>query len=103
MNGRKPRLMRKGIAPLVVAALVAAGGLTACSDNSGGARKPKVGVILPDAATSSRWETADRRYLDAAFRKAGVESIIQNAQGDKNAFQTVADQMITEGVNVLMI
>ncbi len=28
---------------------------------------------------------------------------IQNAQGDKNQFQTIADQMITNGVNVLMI
>ena len=28
---------------------------------------------------------------------------IQNAQNDKNAFQTIADQMITNGATVLMI
>ena len=27
----------------------------------------KVGVILPDAASSARWETADRPFLEQAF------------------------------------
>ena len=53
-------------------------------------------MILPDSASSARWETADRKYLEAAFKAAGVEYDIQNAQGDKTAFQTIADQMITE-------
>src|SRR5207244_10797036 len=34
---------------------------------------------------------------------AGVKNDIENAQGDKNAFQTLADQLITKGVNVLVI
>ncbi|HET8682742.1 MAG TPA: substrate-binding domain-containing protein, partial [Micromonosporaceae bacterium] len=52
---------------------------------------------------SARWETADRRYLEAAFKAAGVQYDIQNAQNDKTAFQTIADQMITNGATVLMI
>ena len=64
---------------------------------------PKVGVILPDTKSSARWETADAKYLEEAFEAAGVEYDIQNAQGDKTQFQTIADQMITSGVNVLMI
>jgi D-xylose transport system substrate-binding protein len=90
---------------LAAAGLLVATGLTACGDDPGpvGPRTPKIGVILPDSATSNRWETADRRFLDAAFKAAGIDAIIQNAQGDKNAFQTLADQMITEGANVLMI
>ena len=60
-------------------------------------------MILPDSKSSARWETADRKYLEAAFKAAGVEYDIQNAQGDKTQFQTIADQMITSGVNVLMI
>jgi len=42
-----------------------------------------VGVILPDAASSNRWETADRGFLQAAFDAAGVKVDIQNANGDK--------------------
>jgi len=68
-----------------------------------GGKTPKIGVILPDTKSSARWETADKRYLEEAFKAAGVEYDIQNAQGDKTQFQTIADQMITGGANVLMI
>ena len=63
----------------------------------------KVGVILPDAASSARWETADRRFLSEAFEAAGVESDIQNANGDKAKFATIADQMLNSGATVLLI
>ncbi|MBE2320172.1 substrate-binding domain-containing protein [Solirubrobacter sp. CPCC 204708] len=63
----------------------------------------KVGVILPDAASSARWETADRKFLGDAFKAAGVESDIQNANGDKAKFATIADQMLNAGANVLLI
>ncbi|MBC9714845.1 substrate-binding domain-containing protein [Streptomyces sp. TRM66268-LWL] len=100
--------MRKGLLS-TVAALSLAGSLTACGSDSGGessgsgAKKPKIGVILPDSKSSARWETADRKYLGEAFKAAGVDYDIQNAQGDKQQFQTIADQMITSGVNVLVI
>jgi D-xylose transport system substrate-binding protein len=102
--------MRRGITALA-ALVVAVGGLAACgnssSSNSGSgsnnAKTPKIGVILPDSKSSARWETADRKYLSDAFKAAGVKYDIQNAQGDKSAFQTIADQMITNGANVLMI
>ncbi|HEV2869919.1 MAG TPA: substrate-binding domain-containing protein, partial [Actinomycetota bacterium] len=69
----------------------------------GGGKTPKVGVILPDTKSSARWETADKKYLEEAFKAAGVEYDIQNAQGDKTQFQTIADGMISSGVKVLMI
>jgi D-xylose transport system substrate-binding protein len=69
----------------------------------GGGKTPKIGVILPDTKSSARWETADKPLLEAAFKAAGVDYDIQNAQGDKTQFQTIADQMITGGANVLMI
>ena len=69
----------------------------------GDAAKAKIGVILPDAASSARWETADRRFLGEAFKAAGVEYDIQNANGDKAKFSTIADQMINSGVTVLML
>jgi D-xylose transport system substrate-binding protein len=100
--------MRRGIIALAAAGLLAVTGLTACGGDDGdsggtSSKKPKIGVILPDSKSSARWETADRKYLEAAFKAAGVEYDIQNAQNDKNAFQTIADQMLTSGVNVLMI
>jgi D-xylose transport system substrate-binding protein len=90
---------------LATAGLLATGTMAACGDSGSdaGSARPKIGVILPDSATSNRWEQADRRYLEAAFKAAGVDSDIQNAQGDKNAFLTLADQMIISKVNVLMI
>jgi D-xylose transport system substrate-binding protein len=75
------------------------GGGGAASEEAAG----KVGVILPDAASSARWETADRRFLGEAFEAAGVEYDIQNANGDKAKFATIADQMINSGVTVLML
>jgi D-xylose transport system substrate-binding protein len=89
--------------------------IAACGDDepttSGGgggestpaATDAKVGVILPDAASSARWETADRKFLGEAFDAAGVESDIQNANGDKAKFATIADQMLNSGANVLLI
>ncbi|MEV4515676.1 substrate-binding domain-containing protein [Dactylosporangium sp. NPDC049525] len=103
--------MRKGILSLLAVGVLATGGLTACGDDkasdpgtgSGNTKKAKIGVILPDSKSSARWETADRKYLEQAFKTAGVDYDIQNAQNDKAAFQTIAEQMITGGVNVLMI
>ena len=115
------RTHRKNVV-LGVAAVLAAGLLAACSSSkstpaaatptSGGAApttsaaaasKAFVGVILPDSASSDRWETQDRPALSAAFQAKGVKFDIQNAQGDKQKFGTIADQMIGEGVNVLVI
>ena len=68
----------------------------------GGAAAGKIGVILPDTMTS-RWETADRPFLETAFKAAGVDYDIQNALGDRTAMQTIADQMIANGATVLAI
>jgi D-xylose transport system substrate-binding protein len=98
-----------------IAALVAVGAFaltaSACGGDDGssgggggdsGAAK-KVGVILPDATTSPRWEANDRPSLKKAFDDAGIESDIQNAGGDTAKFGTICDSMINEGVKVLMI
>ena len=63
----------------------------------------KVGFILPDSASSVRWESFDRPLITAACEAAGIECDIQNAEGDKNNMATIADQMIADGVGVLAI
>ncbi|WP_405100613.1 sugar ABC transporter substrate-binding protein [Micromonospora sp. NBC_01412] len=98
--------MRRGILTIAAVGMLTAGNLTACggeSDDTASRPKPKIGVILPDSASSNRWEAADRKYLAAAFEDAGVEYDIQNAHNDKARFVTIAEQMITNGVTALMI
>jgi len=75
----------------------------AASGGSSAAVEGKIGVILPDTESSARWETADRPFFQKAFADAGVQSDIQNAQGDATQFQTIADGMISAGVKALII
>jgi D-xylose transport system substrate-binding protein len=106
------RMRKIAVAGLVVLPLL----LTACGGSSGGdtgtgsggdggnkAEGGKVGVILPDAATSPRWENNDRPALQKAIEAAGYEADIQNASKDVTKFASLCDSMINEGVNVLMI
>jgi D-xylose transport system substrate-binding protein len=90
---------------LAISALVASFALilTGCSSSDEGSADGFVGVILPDAASSARWETADRGFLQAAFDAAGVKVDIQNANGDAAAFQTIADGMLSAGAKVLIL
>ncbi len=95
--------------PLLGAAMT----LTACgSDSDGGGdtgsdggsdATGKIGVILPDTESSVRWESADRPALESAFKEAGVEYDIQNAEGDAERMTQIADTMIGNGVTVLAI
>jgi D-xylose transport system substrate-binding protein len=102
---------RTRIASIAAASALVLFGAAACGssdDNKksdGGTKNSagKVGVILPDATTSPRWEGNDRPSLQKAFDDAGIESDIQNAGGDTAKFGTICDSMINEGVKVLMI
>ena len=92
---------RSAVAAVIASAALALTGFVSAS--SATAAGVQVGVILPDAASSARWETADRVFLAAAFKKAGVTADIQNANGDKAKFATIADQMLAKGVKVLIM
>ena len=81
----------------------AAGGGTESTAAAPEKKPDKVAVLLPDSKSSVRWETADRPFLDAAFKKAGVEVTIQNAEGDKSTQQQQAEQAITNGAKVLLL
>jgi D-xylose transport system substrate-binding protein len=100
-------------ASLVAVGVLAFGGLAACGDDSddgdgssgdsSGSADGKIGVILPDTTTSPRWEANDRPSLEQAFKDAGVDYDIQNAEGDTAKFGQLCDSMIAGGVTVLMI
>jgi D-xylose transport system substrate-binding protein len=72
------------------------------SGSSGGGGE-KVGVILPETATSARWEGFDKPMLEKALKDEGLSPDVQNAQGDVQKFSTLADGMINSGVKVLII
>ena len=91
---------RRLAATVAAASLVLTGFVATTTVHAAG---PQVGVILPDSASSPRWETDDRPLLAAAFKAAGVTYDIQNALGDKTKFATIAQAMLTEGVKVLIL
>lgn len=92
---------RSAFTAVLAAAAIALTGFATTSASAASAGF--VGVILPDAASSNRWETADRSFLTKAFAAANVTVDIQNANGDVAAFQTIADQMLSKGAKVLIL
>ena len=63
----------------------------------------KVGAILPDTTSSTRYTLYDAPLLTKSLKAAGITPDVQNAQGDKNKFASIAQNMIGEGVKVLII
>ncbi|WP_327144999.1 sugar ABC transporter substrate-binding protein [Nocardia sp. NBC_01327] len=113
-----PKNSRRLVRPGCVAMAVALSGvltLTACGSNStsssgstsaapsGGGANGTVGVILPETATSARWESFDKPMLEQALQAQGFDADVQNAQGDVQKFSTLADGMIAKGVKVLVV
>ena len=84
------------------AALLLAGCSTPAAD-SGSDTKARACIILPDSASSPRWEGGDRPALQKAFDDAGFEADIQNAQGDTAKFATIADQQLAKGCGVMLL
>lgn len=64
-------------------------------------------VLLPDSASSARWETDDRRFFTEAFEEAGLiadeDFQILNAEGDPAQQQRQAEQAIASGASVLVL
>jgi D-xylose transport system substrate-binding protein len=80
---------------------------TPSSSSSGGGaidgKGAKVGIILPDTTSSPRWVTADPTALKAACTTYNLACDIQNADGSASKMKTIAQQMESSGVKVLMI
>jgi D-xylose transport system substrate-binding protein len=97
---------------LAAAALLALGA-AACGDDEAAAPaedgkelEGKIAVLLPDTKSSDRWEKADRRFFEEAFKAAGLSDddfLISNAQGDPATQRSQAEQAITEGAKVILL
>ncbi|MGH3034289.1 MAG: sugar ABC transporter substrate-binding protein [Gaiellaceae bacterium] len=77
------------------------GGGDTATDGGGG--EGSIWVLLPDSATSPRWEADDRRFFDQAFTEAGVDHNIVNAEGDPAQQQAQAEQAIADGASVILL
>jgi ABC-type xylose transport system, periplasmic component len=63
----------------------------------------KVGVILPDTTSSTRYTLYDAPLLKKNLTAAGLTPIIQNAQGSTATYQQDAQSMIGQGIKVLIM
>jgi D-xylose transport system substrate-binding protein len=100
-------------AALAVLGLIAA----ACGDDDddgggqaatgGGEEGGSIWVLLPDTASSDRWEKDDRRFFGEAFEaadlKEGDDFTIVNAEGDAATQQSQAEQAIADGASVIVL
>ena len=94
-----------GAAAVLLAGCSSSGSDTSGGEDAGGteAAGPRACVILPDAASSPRWENFDRTYLQEGLTAAGFDVDIQNAQGDTAKYATIADQQLTQGCGVMLL
>jgi D-xylose transport system substrate-binding protein len=97
-----PAAALAGAAVVMLAGCSSGGGGGTPSD-SGSAEAGRACVILPDAASSPRWENFDHKYLQDGLEAAGFTADIQNAQGDVNKYSTIADQQMTKGCGVMLL
>src|SRR6266496_38060 len=65
----------------------------------------KVGVLLPETATSARWDTNDRPALQADIpaQLPGATVLYNNAQGSADTQQTQAQADLTNGACILVL
>jgi D-xylose transport system substrate-binding protein len=99
-------------AVLAVLGLIAA----ACGDDDddggqaasdGGGDEGSIWVLLPDTASSDRWEQEDAPFFTEAFEAAGLSEgddfTVVNAEGDANTQQSQAEQAIADGASVIVL
>ncbi|MFF0342488.1 sugar ABC transporter substrate-binding protein [Kribbella sp. NPDC004875] len=85
--------------------------LVACSNNnkasSGSSSAPpantKVGILLPDTASSPRWVSADPNRLRSQCSANKLTCYIDNANGSATTMESQAQALINQGVGVLLV
>jgi D-xylose transport system substrate-binding protein len=84
-------------------------GLAACSSTASGspsakaATNTKVGVLLPDTASSPRWVSADPNEINKECIAYKLTCYIDNANGSATTQQAQAQALINAGVGVLLV
>ena len=73
------------------------------TDTNPGQASGKVGAILPDTTSSTRYTLYDQPLLKKYLSEAGIQPDIQNAGGSTSKQASIAQSMIGEGVKVLIL
>ncbi|WP_432092004.1 multiple monosaccharide ABC transporter substrate-binding protein [Streptomyces sp. NRRL F-5630] len=99
---------RRAALPLLSTALTSALLLTACGQNSEGGSRPDsgdgprtIGVAMP-TKSSERW-IADGRNVTTSLKKAGFKTTLQYGEDDPDQQVSQIENMITQGVDALVI
>jgi D-xylose transport system substrate-binding protein len=92
-------LLVVGVVLLLALAAAGCGG----DDDGGGSGDGSIWVLLPDSASSDRWEKDDRRFFEQAFKEADVEYNIVNAEGDASTQLSQAEQAINADAKVILL
>jgi D-xylose transport system substrate-binding protein len=108
----RKRSIRLSVIAIAVFALVAA----ACGDDDGDGETGATGtedgggpiwVLLPDTASSDRWEGDDLPLFTESFEAAGLvngeDFNVVNAEGDTATQQSQAEQAIADGASVIVL
>ncbi len=110
----RKRSVRVSLVTISVLAVVA----VACTEDSGGGDATgteggganaggPIWVLLPDTASSDRWEGDDLPLFTEAFEAAGLANgedfNIVNAEGDSATQQSQAEQAIADGASVIVL
>jgi D-xylose transport system substrate-binding protein len=109
----RKRKARVSLIAVAVFAIVAA----ACTDEGGGGGETDatgaenaggpIWVLLPDTASSDRWEGDDLPLFTEAFEAAGLvngeDFNVVNAEGDTATQQSQAEQAIADGASVIVL
>nr|BBH88507.1 sugar ABC transporter substrate-binding protein [Thermosporothrix sp. COM3] len=109
---KKHRSLQAMFGALLIAMLVAACGNSGANTGNPGNTNTqqangkgckKVGVLLPETASSERWDKKDRPLLEEKLKALGVEVMISNAEGNADTQQTQADTALTKGACILVV
>ena len=105
-NASRKVVAATGVAAALLAGLAACGSNSSSSGSSGGSAPPantKVGILLPDTASSPRWVSADPNQLRSQCAANKLTCYIDNANGSATTQQAQAQALINAGVGVLIV
>jgi len=84
-------------------ASLAAAGVTASARTESKKASLQVCALLPDTKSSTRYTLFDAPYLTAAFKAAGVQAQVLNAQGSSQKQRSQAEQCLGQGAKVILL
>jgi len=105
-------MQKRSMLPMIIGILILTLVLTSCGSANGGGGSinagkgcKKIGVLLPETATSARWDSKDRPLLTQAITKElpGATVDYNNAEGNSDEQQNQANAGLTKGDCILVV